>query len=308
MITEFAGWRWCFLINVPVAIAALVLVQRLLPDHRPDRADSRLDGLSGTLITGAIAAFDLALIDSGHSSGSATAARAGLGVILLTAFLVRAGRSRSPMIPLSFFRDRDRAVANLANVLFCSTILSMLFFLTLFLQQVLHFSPLRTGVAWLPFCALVIAGFATAAGMVPKLGVRPVLVAAMASGAVGMYLLARVSETSSYVALLPGMLTAGFGMGLGFVSITVAAVGETHADITGLASGFVTTTQQLGGALGLGVLSTVALHHHAAAGDSPARALTAGFQSAYLVSAVILTCTAVLAVGVRASTGRPTYS
>ncbi|MFE3192483.1 MFS transporter [Nocardia sp. NPDC059240] len=309
VITEFAGWRWCFLINVPVAIAALVLVQRLLPDHRPARTDTRLDGLSAALITGAIAAFDLALIDSGHSAGSATAFRAGLGVILLTGFLLRAGRSRSPMIPLSFFRDRDRAVANFANVLFCSTILSMLFFLTLFLQQVLHFSPLRTGVAWLPFCALVIAGFATAAGLVTKLGVRPVLVAAMASGAVGMYLLAQVSETSSYVALLPGMLIAGFGMGLGFVSITVAAVGETHADITGLASGFVTTTQQLGGALGLGVLSTVALHHHTAASESPAQALTAGFQSAYLVSAVILTCTAVLAgVGIRAATGRTTSS
>ncbi|MEU6582283.1 MFS transporter [Nocardia sp. NPDC046763] len=307
VITEYAGWRWCFLINVPVAILALVLVHRLLPDNRPPRTDIRLDGLSAALITGAIAALDLGLIDSGHSAGLATAARITLGLILLAAFLLRAGRSRAPMIPLSFFRDRDRAVANTANVLFCSAILSMLFFLTLYLQQVLHFSPLRTGVAWLPFCALVIAGFATAAGLVPRVGVRPILVAAMASGAVGMLLLARIPATASYPDLLPGMLTAGFGMGLGFVSITIAAVGETHADITGLASGFVTTTQQLGGALGLGVLTTVAIHHRTtrlAAGASPTEALSQGFQLTYLVSAGILTLAALLvAVGITATAG-----
>ncbi|MTE12602.1 MFS transporter [Nocardia aurantiaca] len=307
VMTEYAGWRWCFLINVPVAVLALVLAHRLLPDRRAARTGIRLDGLSAALITSAIAALDLGLIDSGHSSGLATAARIALGLTLLAAFLLRAGRSRVPMIPLSFFRDRDRAVANTANILFCSAILSMLFFLTLHLQQVLHFTPLRTGLAWLPFCALVIAGFATAAALVPNLGVRPILVAAMASGAVGMLLLSRVPATAHYPALLPGMLTAGFGMGLGFVSITIAAVGETHADITGLASGFVTTTQQLGGALGLGVLSTIALHHRStqlAAGASPEQALTQGFQLTYLISAVILTLTALLtAVGITATTG-----
>lgn len=309
VITEYAGWRWCFLINVPVAVIASLAVRRLVPDQRSARGPARIDTLSAALIIGAVAVLDLGLIDSARTSGLTTGSRLALGGCLLAAFVWRARYAATPLIPLSFFRDRTRAVANLANILFCSAILSMLFFLTLHLQQVLHFSPLRTGLAWLPFCALVIAGFGSAAAVVPRLGVRPVLVTAMVAGAIGMLLLSRVSEGSGYPALLPGMLTAGFGMGLGFVSITIAAVGETHSDITGLASGLVTTTQQLGGALGLGLLGAIALHRQTAllaAGASREFALAHGFQLAYQCSAATLTAAALLtAVGIRATAATP---
>jgi EmrB/QacA subfamily drug resistance transporter len=308
VLTEYASWRWCFLINVPVAITALIAVPRLAPGRRSQRGGgSRIDGLGAALITGTVACLDLGLIDSGRVSGLTTAARIGAGVILLVLFIVVELRHSSPLIPLSFFRNRDRAVANTANVLFCSANLSMLFFLTLYLQQVLRYSPIRTGVAWLPFCAVVIAGFGTAAGLVSKAGVRRMLVLALGIGAAGMFLLSRLSPAGGYVALLPGLLAAGFGMGLGFVSITIAAIGETHEDITGLASGLVTSTQQLGGALGLGVLGALAAHRSndlVAGGVRLESALTQGFHLAFQAGSAILAAgTVLVAAGITPAAG-----
>jgi EmrB/QacA subfamily drug resistance transporter len=308
VLTQYTSWRWCFLINVPVAVVALIAVPRLIPGS-PSRegAAHRIDGFGAALITAAVACLDLALVDSGRASGQATAIRAVAGVALLVAFVTVEHRHSSPLIPLAFFLDRDRAVANSVNILFCSAILSMLFFLTLYLQQVLHYSPARTGVAWLPFCALVIAGFGCAAGFVTRAGVRTMLVLALSFGAIGMLMLSRLSSTGSYPALLPGLLLAGFGMGLGFVSITIAAVGETHEDITGLASGLVTSTQQLGGALGLGVLGTVAVRRSTSLtvhGAHLESALTQGFHLAFQIGSALLAAGVVLAaVGITARAG-----
>ncbi|WP_039797305.1 MFS transporter [Nocardia araoensis] len=308
VITQYASWRWCFFINVPVALIALVAIPRLVATGSPGGAGrARIDGLGAALITAAVAACNLGLVDSGRVSFTTTVLRLAAGLALLVAFVVREQRHRSPLIPLSFFHDRDRAVANAANVLFCSAILSMLFFLTLHLQQVMHYSPARTGAAWLPFCAVVIAGFATSAALTPRSGVRWVLTTAMVACGFGMLALSRLSPTGGYRELLPGMLAAGFGMGLAFVSITIAAVGETHEDITGLASGLVTTTQQLGGAFGLGVLSTIAIRRSTAlleSGMSTEFAFTQGFRLAFEVSSAILAVAAILAaVGITAKAG-----
>jgi hypothetical protein len=245
-------------------------------------------------------------VDSSHASGLATAARAALGVVLLACFTIAELRQRSPLIPLSFFRDRDRGVANLANIAFCSANLSMLFFLTLYMQEVIGYSPARAGLAWLPFCAAVILGFGTAAGTASRAGVRPLLVAALGIGAAGMFLLSRIPVHGDYPRLLPGLLVAGLGMGLGFVSITIAAVGETHEDITGLASGLVTSTQQLGGALGLGVISALAIRHSSqlAGRASRAAALTGGFHLAFIVcGGVLAVATVLVALGVTGNAG-----
>jgi EmrB/QacA subfamily drug resistance transporter len=293
-LTQYASWRWCFLINVPVAIVACIAVPRLVPSRGQHPGRLRIDIPGAVLVTAAAAALVFGFIDSGHVGIGATLLRVGGGLVLLAVFAVVELRHSAPLIPLSFFRDRDRAVANIANIAVCSTNLSMLFFLTLYLQQVLHLSPARTGMAWLPFCATVILGFATAAGAVPRVGVRVMLVAALLSSAAGMFLLSRLSDTGSYPAVLPGLLVAGLGMGLGFVSMTIAAVGETHEDITGLASGLVTSTQQLGGAMGLGVLGAVAVYrsnHLGVAGVPAEFALTQGFHLAFLI------CTAVAGAG-----------
>ncbi|MEU1546474.1 MFS transporter [Nocardia sp. NPDC005745] len=308
VITQYASWRWCFLINVPIALVALIAIPRLVTSEaRTTVSRPRVDGLGAALITGAVAAFDLGLIDSGRTAWPTTALRLGAGLLLLIAFVVRERRHESPLVPLSFFRDRDRAVANTANVMFCSAILSMLFFLTLHLQQVMHYTLARTGAAWLPFCALVIAGFATSATLTPRLGVRTVLTTAMVACGLGMLALSRLSPTDGYLELLPGMLVAGFGMGLAFVSITIAAVGETHEDITGLASGLVTTTQQLGGAFGLGLLSTLAIHRSTASlasGKPVEAALTQGFRLAFEAGSAILALAALLVgVGITAGAG-----
>jgi EmrB/QacA subfamily drug resistance transporter len=306
LLTEYASWRWCFLINVPVGVIAFVLVPRMVPSATA-RAGGRIDWLGATLITGAVACIDLGLIDSAHASGTATILRIGLGVLLLVSFTITELRQRNPLIPLSFFRDRNRSVANLANILFCSANLSMLFFLTLYMQEVMHYSPARTGVAWLPFCAAVILGFGTAAGTTSKLGVRPLLVAALGIGTIGMFLLSRLSVHGGYVQLLPGLLVGGLGMGLGFVSITIAAVGATHEDITGLASGLVTSTQQLGGALGLGVIGALAIRHSdrlLAGRASLETALTGGFHLSFLVcSGILAVATVLVGLGVTPNAG-----
>jgi MFS family permease len=169
------------------------------------------------------------------------------------------------------------------------------------------YSPARTGVAWLPFCAAVIAGFALATTLVPRLGVRTMLTSALGVGAVGMFLLSRLQPHGGYPGLLPGLLVAGLGMGLGFVTITIAAVGEADPDVSGLASGLVTSTQQLGGAVGLGVLGALATHrsaHLLASGVPRAEGLTQGFRLAFQVGSILLAAAAVAAaVGITATAG-----
>ncbi|MCX4094442.1 MFS transporter [Nocardia sp. alder85J] len=307
LLTEYMSWRWCFLINVPVAVAALVAVPRLVPARRPVAGPRRVDGIGAALVTGAAAMLALGFIDAGRVGPVTIALRIGTGVVLLIAFAVVESRHTAPLIPLSFFRNRDRAVANLANIALCSTNVSMLFFLTLYLQQVLHLGPARTGAAWLPFCATVILGFATAAWSVPRVGVRVILMAALGTGSIGMFLLSRLSYTGDFPALLPGLLVAGLGMGLGFVAMTIAAVGETHDDITGLASGLVATTQQLGGAIGLGALGAVASHRSAQlvrTGFRPEFALTEGFRVAFLICAALAAAATVLVgIGITRNAG-----
>jgi EmrB/QacA subfamily drug resistance transporter len=305
LLTEYASWRWCFLINVPVGVIAFIFVPRLVPTSTA-RARGRIDGLGAALVTGGVGCIDFGLVDSSHASGLVTGLRVGIGVVLLIGFVIAEFRQRNPLIPLTFFRDRNRSVANISNILFCSANLSMLFFLTLYLQEVMHYSPARTGVAWLPFCAAVFLGFGTAAGTASRIGVRPLLMAAVGIGAVGMYLLSRLTVHGDYLSLLPGLLVAGLGMGLGFVSITIAAVGETHEDITGLASGLVTSTQQLGGALGLGVISALAIRHSSqlAGSTSQAAALTDGFHLAFIVCCCVLAAaTVIVALGVTRNAG-----
>ncbi|MEU6561418.1 MFS transporter [Nocardia nova] len=290
VLTQYTSWRWCFLINVPVAVVAFVLVPRMVPARTSESAERRVDGMGAALITGASAALVWGFIDTGRVGITTTLVRVAVGLILLVAFVIVESRHSAPLIPLTFFRNRDRAVANIANIAFCSTNLSMLFFLTLYLQQVIHLNPVRTGLAWLPFCATVILGFGAAAGFVPKLGVRVMLVLALGTGSVGMFLLSRLSDTGGYAAMVPGMLVVGLGMGLGFVSMTIAAIGETHEDITGLASGLVTSTQQLGGAIGLGVLGAVAIHrstHLMSTGVHSEAALSQGFHLAFLIATVV---------------------
>jgi EmrB/QacA subfamily drug resistance transporter len=311
VLTEYATWRWCFLINIPVAAVALIAVPRLGPSgqahERPAERDRRVDVYGAALITAAVAALDLGLADSGRASVTATASRVAVGAILLIAFAVTESRHRAPLIPLRFFAQRDRAFANLINVAFCSAILSMLFFLTLYMQEVLRYSPARTGVAWLPFCAAVITGFALSTALVPRLGVRPMLVTALGTGAAGMFLLGTLQARGGYTGMLPGLLVAGLGMGLGFVSITIAAVGQSDPDVTGLASGLVTSTQQLGGAAGLGILGALATHrsaHSLALGLPQAEGLTQGFRLAFQAGGILLIAAAMAAVaGITAAAG-----
>jgi EmrB/QacA subfamily drug resistance transporter len=299
-IVELADWRWIFWINLPVAAAVLAVSPRLVPaDLRRARASFDLAGAIAA--TGGISALVYALLEAGRHGWTSvtTLCFFALGTALLVSFVAIEGRVRSPLVPLSFFQARrPRAAAGLM-ALVTSALYGMFFLLTLYLQLVLGWSPLQTGLAYVPFGLGVLGGIAVASQVLPRVGVRPVLVSGMAMSAGGLALFTRLPIHLAYwTQLAPAMVLIAVGLGLAFVSITVAAVSEAKDADAGLASGMVTTAQQVGGALGLAVLVSIATSRASSlvgSGHSPAAAQLAGSHLAFAVGAGLLAAGAVLA-------------
>jgi EmrB/QacA subfamily drug resistance transporter len=299
-IIDLASWRWIFWINLPVAAAVLALSLRLVPDDRR-RARTGFDLVGAITATGGITAVVYALLEANRNgwTSATTLACFAVGAGLLGAFVAIEGRLRSPLVPLRFFRARRPRTASGLMVLVASALYGMFFLLTLYMQQGLGWTPLHTGVAYVPFGLGVLAGIATASQLVPKLGVRPLVVTGMALSAGGLVLFSRLGLHPHYWAqIVPAMLLMSVGLGLAFVTLTVTAVSEAHEGDAGLASGTVTTAQQVGGALGLAVLVSIATTraaHLAASGHAPAAAQLGGTHLAFGVGAGLLGVGAVLA-------------
>jgi MFS family permease len=216
-------------------------------------------------------------------------------------------RVAKPLIPLSIFRVPGLAAADVTALVAVAGFLAMFFFLTIYAQSVLGYSPLRAAVSYLPLTAGVVVAAGVATPLIARIGTRPVLVGGIAVAAFGMLLLSRISADGTYVAdLLPGFMVIAFGLGAGFVAVTTAANAGVPADRAGLAAALLNAAQQVGGALGLAILSAIATartHHLAALGDPSAESLTGGFRSAMLVAALILLAAAALALRTRNSRG-----
>src|SRR5215208_2542424 len=300
ILTDALSWEWIFRVNVPVGIAALALTPVLLGESRDARA-KRFDAAGAFTVTGGLVALVYGLTKaneygwtSGRSIGTFAAAAA-----LIAAFLVLESRVQDPLMSFSIFRIKTVSGANVAGFILGTALFAMFLMLTLYMQQVLGYSAMKTGFGYLAVAGTSIVWAAVASQLVTKLGVKPVLVTGMSLLTVGLLYFTQVSVGGSYVGdLLPGFLIVAAGMGLSFVPISIAALAGVPAKDAGLASGLINTSQQIGGALGIAVLSSVAVAHTtsaANAGDSQAAALTTGFHAAFWVGA------AIAAVGVVAS-------
>jgi len=302
VLSQGPGWRWVMFVNLPVCALVLVGAFRLIKGE-PRRAPlANFDTLGAILATSGMLVLVYALVkapDVGWGAARTIGELAG-ALALLVAFLINERRHRNPLAPLSIFRIKGLAAANATQLIGIGGFYANFFFITLYMQNVLGYSPIQAGSAWLP----VTLGIAVSAGVVSQLfvrtGTRPVIIAGSLLAAGGIYYLSRVPVHGSYLPdLLPGMVVMSLGFGAVFVGIQTAANAGVPPDKAGLAAALVSTSQQLGGALGLAIFSAIATsrtHHllvvHAARGD----ALISGFQRALVAASIFLVAAAIIAL------------
>jgi EmrB/QacA subfamily drug resistance transporter len=300
-LVNYVSWRWIFFVNLPVAAFALLMVPRLVSESRMHRVASRRPDYAGAVTgtAGLIAVVDGLLQAATHAWGSYQVLVPLIGgLALLAAMVWIEAASEAPLIPLEFFKNRTRVVTNFSTLFFSSAFFSYFFLLTLFMQQVLHYSPIKAGLAYLPFGITIGIGIGLGTAVMPKLGVKPILTAGFFLCAVGLWLTATITVDATYLGgILPGMMILGFGSGISFPAIGNASLHEVTGQDSSLASGVQSAMQQVGGALGLSCLVTLALRHatsQVAHGADRAVAATHGYVLAYHVGAVLLVIGGVL--------------
>ena len=306
LLVDFLSWPWIFFVNVPVGIVAFLLSLRFVPESRDEHAHKSFDLAGAVTVTGGLVALVYGIVrsaESGWGSGEVLGILA-LAAVLLVAFVVIEHRSAEPLVRLSIFSVRTVRGANVGMLVVAMGLFAMFFFNTLFLQRVLDFSPIQAGAAFLPFTAGIIVGSIASQNLIPRLGAREVPMIGLGIAVVGMLLFLRLSPESTYVKdILPGILLTSIGMGLTFVPLTLIATSGMPVDDAGLASGLFNTSQQIGGALGLALLSSFAASKTAdvlsSTGGKPTQAETAqalvdGFHVAWLGCAAFLAAGALL--------------
>jgi EmrB/QacA subfamily drug resistance transporter len=292
IFTDLLSWEWIFFVNVPVGIAAFAITPLLIAESRDATAES-FDIPGAVLVTSSLVALVYAITQA-NDYGWASLATIGLfatSAALMAAFLAWESRAKDPLMPFSIFRLRTLVGANVAGLILGTALFGMFLMLTLYMQQVLGYSPLRTGVAYLAVAGTAIFWSALAAQLVTRIGVKPVLVIGMAALTGGLVYFTQVSVGGSYLGdLLPGFLLIGVGLGFSFVPISIAALAGVQEAEAGLASGLINTSQQIGGALGIAALSAIATSttsDDVANGTTLNVALTDGFQGAFVAGAAV---------------------
>jgi EmrB/QacA subfamily drug resistance transporter len=291
ILTEYIGWQWIFFVNIPIAAVTLALVPRYVRESRADGLRRHFDSFGAVTVTASLMLLVFGLTQANRVGwGSAQTIGVFIGAaVLMALFLANETRSQSPLVPLGIFRRRTLSGANLVGFGLGTMIFGMFFLLSLYMQQVLGYSALKTGFGYLAVALTVVFAAAISQAFVTRLGVKPVLVIGMALLGAGLVYFTQVSVGGSYVGdLLPGFLIIGVGMGFSFVPISIAALAGVQGPEAGLASGLINTSQQIGGALGLALLTTVATTHTSSALDSGTprpEALAQGFSLGFWVAA-----------------------
>ncbi|QIS02691.1 DHA2 family efflux MFS transporter permease subunit [Nocardia brasiliensis] len=300
VLTESFGWRSVLLINPIVCVLLLAAIYRLLPDDRRRAPLASFDMLGATLGTGGMLLLVYAVVEAPDAGWDAlgTIARFVGAAVLLVAFLVNEHRRPNPLMPLSIFRIRGLAAADATQLIALAGFMSMFFFLSLYMQNVLEYSALKTGLVYLPVTFGIGIGAGLSTKLIPLVGTRPLIVGGSVVAAIGVFLLSGLPVDGDYVRdLLPGMMVMSIGLGFVMVSVTNAANAGVPADKAGLAASLLNSSQQLGGALGLAVLTTVATSHTAdlmSAGSAPPDAMASGFSRALLASSIAILVAAVI--------------
>jgi EmrB/QacA subfamily drug resistance transporter len=287
-LTQSFSWPWIFFVNVPVGVVAFFAALRYVPESKDENAHRSYDIGGAVSVTGGLMALVFAIVKA-ETDGWGSATTIGffvLAVALLVSFIVIELRSAEPLVRLSIFRIRSLSTANLSMFLVGSGMFAMFFFNTLYIQRVLDYGPLKAGVAFLPFTAGVMVSAGFASGLTPRIGVRPVTAVGMIATVIGMLLFARMPVEGAYLTdVLPAMVICSVGMGAVFMPLTLVATTGLKDEDQGLASGLFNTSQQIGGALGLAILSTIAAGR--THGGSPEQ-LVHGFHYAFVGSAVFV--------------------
>jgi EmrB/QacA subfamily drug resistance transporter len=260
VLTEYLGWEWIFFVNVPIGIGALFFVPRLVHESKAAGLMRHFDTAGAVSVTASLMLLVYGLTEStsrGWTSGLVIGVLIA-SVALMAAFVVIEDRSRSPLVPLGFFRRRTPTGANVIGFGLGVTVFGMFFLLSLYMQQVLGFSALKTGVGYLAVALTAVVASVVAQALVSKAGVKPVLTVGLLLLAGGLIYFTRISVDGSYFGdLFIGFLLIGVGLGFSFVPVSIAALAGVTGKDAGLASGLINTTQQIGGALGLAILTTV---------------------------------------------------
>jgi EmrB/QacA subfamily drug resistance transporter len=303
ILTSGLSWRWVLFVNVPIGIAAAALAPRTLRESRREEAGDSFDIPGAVAVTGGLALLVYAVVDAVNVGWGATRTIVCLivAVLLLIAFVAIELRRTDPLVPFSIFRLRTLRGANVVGLLIGMALFSMFFFISLYLQDVLGYSPIQTGIAYLPLAVGIILSAGIASALVTKLGFKTPLIAGMVFIAGGLIWFSQVPGHGGhfYSDVLGPSLLAAVGLGLAFVPVTIAAVSGIQPSEAGLASGLINTSQQVGGALGLAILATIAnsrtLNLLHAGGVDRAVALTKGFDRAFLIGAGFAIVGAILA-------------
>ncbi len=300
VLTDGPGWRWVMFVNPLACLPVLAGIFWLIGGDSRPRRQAHFDLFGSLLVTGGMLLLVFTLVkapDQGWGSARTVAELAG-AALLLVAFVVNETRHADPVLPMSLFRIRGLAAADATQLIAFAGFLAMFFFLTLYMQNVLGYSPIATGAAYLPLCVGVGVAAGVTAQLLSRTGTRPVIITGCLVAAGGVYYLSRIPVGGSYlVDLLPGMMIMSFGLGAVFVAVTTAANADVPPDKAGIAAALLNASQQLGGALGLAIFSAIATArttHLMTAGFAAPEALTAGFHRALLASSLFLLAAAVL--------------
>jgi MFS family permease len=330
LLLTYANWRWVFFVNVPIGLVVAALAPRVLGESERRRGRFDLPGaITGSL---GLAALVYGLVNAAttpdgvsHWGDTKVIVSLTAAAVLLVAFGFIEVRSKHALMPIRVLRSRDRSGAYLVSLCVGTALFGMFFFLTLFVQNVLHYSPLKTGVAYLPMAAMILVATGVASQLVARIGALPLMIAGSAASAGGMFWLSRVTEHSTYASgLLGPMLVTATGLGLIFAPLLLVSLIKVADNDTGVASSLVNVGQQVGGAVGLAVLGTVAwsavansLRSQAAAAAAAAKhatvhlsaaqaaaaqkaasnhALAHGFSQGYIVSAGIMALALIITV------------
>jgi EmrB/QacA subfamily drug resistance transporter len=292
VFTEYLGWEWVFYVNVPIGLLAIALAPRLLRESRVDDAVRNFDVAGAITVTASLSllVYTLVKTDENHWLSGTTLGLFAVSAVLMAAFIAIETRTAHPLLPLSIFRLRTLTGANVVGFLLGASLFSMFFLLALYMQSPagLDYTPLRSGIGYLLVAVSIIVSAGVSQVAVTKVGVPKVMGFGLLLLTAGLLWFTQVSPHGSYLTdLAPGFLLAGFGLGFSFIPVTIAALeGITH-DEAGLASGLINTSQQIGGALGVALLTTVLTNYtisHGGPGTGP-EVFTDGLSRAFLVGA-----------------------
>src|SRR5215470_16468748 len=303
VLTDLASWRWIFFINLPFALIALIAVPRLVGESRATVRPRQTDLTGAILVTTGLIAVVHGLLSATTHDWASAAVLVPLiaGTLALAAFVLVESRTVEPLVPLRFFANRTRVCANVGSVFMIGIMAAMFLLLTLYMQDVLGYSPLRTGLAYLPFCLLFVGAVFGSFVLAGWLGAKPTLLLAFAVAATGMGMLVRLPVAGSYLTdLLLPLLVLAVGFGLGFPGLQTASLHGVSERDAGLGSGVQTAVQAIASALGIAVFLTVALRHSAtelAAGAVPAEAVTGGYRLAFAVGTASLLLGGIVILG-----------